>query len=459
MTVPSVTMDTARPTSFHYRIAVFSAGGMLIDGYILGVLTIALPLLPASFGMTPLWEGLVGSSALIGLFLGALTLGPLADRIGRKKLYTLDLVLFLVASVAQFFLQDAMQLFLVRLVAGLAIGADYAVSPTYLAEFLPTKLRGPLLSSLAAIWRIGFLAAVVVGFLLQDAGPDAWRWILASSAVPCAIIAALRIGVPESPRWLVQQGRHDEAGAIVRKHISPDATIDDIVATAGLQQRRESRPLRTLLGRTWRGRTFFAGFFWIAQSTPQTAIFTFLPTVFLSLGVEGGGATVLQNVFFALGGLAGMVVINRIGRRRLLISTFWLMALSVTALAVLPKPGATIVIVCLSLYAFIEAVAGNLQFVYPSELFPTSLRGAGTGMAAALSRIGAAFGTFVFPILLSSLGIRAVMIGTVAFLVLGALVSHRMAPETGQHGLTEEAGAPGAVGSDDAARTASPQHS
>ena len=163
-----ITIDNAPARGFHFRIAFFTSGGKFVDGYTLGILSIALAVLPPDFEMTPLYTGLVGSSALFGLFIGSVLFGPVADRIGRRRLYQIDLLIFVLASIAQFFVQDAMQLFIARLVLGIAIGIDYAVAPTYLSELLPQKLRGPLLGSLAAVWRFGFLASVVVGYVMQN---------------------------------------------------------------------------------------------------------------------------------------------------------------------------------------------------------------------------------------------------------------------------------------------------
>lgn len=443
-TKPQYTIDTAPTVGFHYRLVIFTSGGKFVDGYTLGVLSIALAVLPANFGMTPLLSGFVGSAALIGLFLGSICFGQVADRIGRRKLYQIDLAIFLVASIAQFFVQDPTQLFLVRLVLGIAIGIDYAVGPTYLSEMLPKKLRAPLLGSLSTVWRFGFLASIGVGVLLNsfNLGADAWKWILVTSAVPSAIVMLLRLGSPESPRWLVQQGRAAEADSIVKKHINPNAGVDDLVESHKLakQDRRSGfETLKLLFSRKWRSRTLFAGFFWIAQATPQTAIFTFLPSLFVALGLANGFTpTLIQNAFFAAGGIVGMIIVNKFTRRGMLITTFWMMAVSVSALAILPKPDAGLVITCLCTYAFIEAIAGNLQFIYPSELFPTSIRAAGVGMAAALSRIGAAIGTFVLPIVVATYGAQTLMIGTVALLTLGAVVSWKVAPETAGRPLVEE---------------------
>ena len=242
-TIDRYTIDTAPATGFHYRLALFTGGGKFIDGYTLGVLTVALAVIPPDFGMTPFYAGLVGSAALFGLFIGSAFIGPLADRIGRKRLYTADLILFLAAALAQFFVQSPSQLFVMRLILGIAIGIDYAVAPTYLSEMLPKRLRGPLLGSLAAIWRIGFLASVIVGYFMRDMGPGAWKWILVTSAVPTALVMLLRLGAPESPRWLVRQGRDAEADAIVKKYINPEAGIHDLIATVGPRARTQAEHL------------------------------------------------------------------------------------------------------------------------------------------------------------------------------------------------------------------------
>src|SRR6185369_8886626 len=129
---PASGIDDAPTKAFHIRMSAFVGGGQFIDGYILGVIAIGLVLMPSDFGLTPLWKGLIGASALIGIFVGGIFFGWVTDLIGRKNLYTIDLLVFLVGSLAQFFVETPAQLFTVRLIMGIAIGADYAVGPTYL---------------------------------------------------------------------------------------------------------------------------------------------------------------------------------------------------------------------------------------------------------------------------------------------------------------------------------------
>lgn len=206
-----ILLDDVPLSAFHLKVTVFTTGGMFCDGYILGMIGIALATWDEQQPHGVLTQGLVGASALVGIFLGALLLGPLTDRLGRRKLYLADLLLFVVGSVLQFFVAEPWQLIVPRLVMGVAIGADYAIGAALLSEFLPRKPRGPLLASLNAVWTVGYVAAFVVGYAIKDTGPDSWRWMLASSAVPAALVLCLRLGTPESPRWLAARGRVAEA--------------------------------------------------------------------------------------------------------------------------------------------------------------------------------------------------------------------------------------------------------
>ncbi|MGO4430319.1 MFS transporter, partial [Streptomyces sp. MCAF7] len=141
-----------------------------------------------------------------------------------QVLYTIDLVAIIGCSVAQFWATDPVWLFVLRLLIGMAVGADYPIATSLLAEFTPRRYRGPLLGGLVVMWFVGAAVAYVVGEALRYAGDDGWRWMLASAALPATIIVLLRLGTPESPRWLANKGRIEEAEKVLKQVYGPEAT-------------------------------------------------------------------------------------------------------------------------------------------------------------------------------------------------------------------------------------------
>lgn len=181
-------------------------GGMLgqfSDGYILGSIGISMSLATGALSLDAWWLGLIGAASLVGLMLGSLFMGPVADHIGRKRIFCTTMAVFTLASVLQFFVTDATELFVLRLILGLALGADYAVGLTIVSEWTPARLRPRALSFLMIMWVGGYVSAYVVGYCLQFIGGDAWRWILLTCAVPSAAAMIVRAGTPESPSWLI----------------------------------------------------------------------------------------------------------------------------------------------------------------------------------------------------------------------------------------------------------------
>lgn len=419
-------IDEAHTTAFHLRMAAFVGGGQFIDGYILGVIAIGLTLLPAQFGLTPIWKGLIGSSALIGLFFGGIVFGRMTDLIGRRGLYTIDLLIFLAGSIAQFFVESPWQLFAVRLVIGLAIGADYAVGPTYLAEFVPRRARGRILGSLVGMFFVGYILSIAVGVVGQGWGPNAWRWVLASSAIPAVVVLVLRLGSPESPRWLVSKGRLAEAEEICRKYIGESVSVDDLLNEANV-----SPSYRKLLSGIWLKRVIFVGVFWSALAWPEFAIFTFLPTVLSTLGIHNSNVgTLVIRTFSLVGFGVGLLMVARMGRRSMLAWTLLVLTLVFLALGAYPAPPSWLVVGLFGLFAVVSGFVANLEFLYPAELFPTDIRGSGVGLGSALSRVGAAAGTFLLPLLLAGPGLRFAMFTTAVVTLVGLVVTVLWAPET-----------------------------
>jgi putative MFS transporter len=423
------------------RVTAATAFGEGLDGYDLGVISVVLPLASTALDLTTVEEGLLGASSLAGIFFGAPIFGHLTDRFGRRRIFVFDLIAFVVLGLLQAFVGSIAVLLIVRFALGLAIGAEYAIGQTMLAELVPSEGRGRRLSSLQASWYGGFLLAVVVAYVLDALGVD-WRLILATGAIPGLVTLLLRQGLPESPRWLMSRGREDEAKAIVDEHLGGDYYDEEDLAEESAEQASFGR---LFAPDTWR-QTTFASIFFTCLVAPYFAIFTFAPQVFSSLGFNSPKVSIIAtNAIAFLGALAGMIVIERVGRRRLLLTSFWVMVATTLVIGVWATGPVPVLLGCLVAFAFFNAISGDLTGVYPAEIFPSELRGSGVGFAAAISRIGAAGGTFLLPVGIDAFGIGVSMLIAATVCAVGLAVTYLWAPETTDLSLTQSvrATAPG----------------
>jgi len=440
-------LDDLPITRFHRRVAFVAGGGPFCDGYLLGIIAVALPALTPELGLTALGEGLIASSALVGLFVGGIVFGPITDRIGRRLMYVLNLVVFVVGSIAQFYVTETWHLLALRLLIGLAIGADYPIATAMATEYIPRRMRGPALSGLVLAWWVGYAVSFVVGYAMSGlAGDDSWRWMLVSGAVPAVVFLLLRAGIPESPRWLISAGRLEQARGVVQRCLGAEADFDALV-----QETREQTTSRalglsniaTLFRRGYAAPLAFCSVFWICQVAPGFALRTYQPQLLSAFGVENElGASVLIMVFPVLGIAFGLFFVNALGRRVLLIGSFAIFSAALLALSVTPMSVAAVTIGLFIVFNVSEAAGSGLQFVYPNELFPTELRATGMGLATGLSRLGAAAGTFVLPSTIEAVGGSGALLIAGGIGIVGLVVSWAMAPETRHLSLSEASARP-----------------
>ncbi|MDI3406443.1 MFS transporter [Streptomyces cavernicola] len=425
-------IDDAPLSGFHKKLALYSSGGPFLDGYILSIIGVAMTQITPQLQLSESAQGLIGASALIGIFLGAFAGGWLTDKFGRQVLYTVDLVAIIVCSVAQFWATDPVWLFVLRLVIGMAVGADYPIATSLMAEFTPRKHRGVLLGGLLVMWFAGGSIAYIAGEAMLSLGDDGWRWMLASAALPATVIVLLRLGTPESPRWLVKKGRTVEAEKILKDVFGPEATLADLG-----EEERENVDVKAILRSGYGKRMLFVSVFWTCSVVPLFAIYAFGPVILDALKLEGDlasyGSAVI-SVLFTLGTVAALFVVNRMGRRTLLTHSFVWSGAALLLLGLFPDAPSSVVMALFSAYAVLIGGTQILQWIYPNELFPTEVRGTAVGLASSLSRIGAAVGTYLVPMALSGWGIGNTMLAAAAISIAGAVASVAWAPET--RGLT-----------------------
>ncbi|MGY4098837.1 MFS transporter [Nocardia sp. R16R-3T] len=428
-----VAYEDAPLTKFQIKVTIAGTGGQFSDGFILGIIGIVITASTGALGLTPVWVGLLGAASLAGLFVGAIATGPIADRIGRRGIFAWDMLVFAVLSAIQFFVQSPWQLLILRLLIGVILGADYVVSKSLVTEHAPRSFRGRLMSMLAVAWSTGYVAAYLVGYLLTKVDGESWRYMLAASAVPAILTFGFRFGIPESPLWLTQHGRTDEAATVVRTHLGPGVLAPPAEATA-----TKRRGLRVLFAPKFRKRTAVGALFYVCQVIPFFALGTFSPQIMESLGVGsklGAGAT--YNVFLLVGAILGLLIIDRLSRRAFLVGTFFLGAALLAALVGFADTTPIVAVALFASFALVLAAAVNLEYVFTPELFPTDLRASGVGIAVAASRVGSAASTFLLPIVVDRYNVSVALIACVVVLIIGGLICWAWAPETGNKALSE----------------------
>ncbi|MCZ9351709.1 MFS transporter [Streptomyces mutabilis] len=441
-------IDEAPLTAFHRKLTWACAGGPFLDGYLLSIIGVALIGMSDELNLSAGDEGLIGAAALVGIFAGGLFGGVLTDRIGREAMYTIDLMVLVGVSVLSVFAGESWQFVVLRFVLGVAIGADYPIATSLLAEWVPNRHRGRLLGILILSWYIGAAVAYVVGYVLAEiGGAGMWRWMLATGALLSAVILLMRIGTPESPLWLVNKGRTADAQKSIEKALGRTVPIGDLVVAAAAEQSLARHRFRDLFQGVYLRRTLFCGLFYMCQITPMFALYTFGPAILGSFGLGEGNAgnlgSALISAVFVLGCLPALRLVDRVGRRPVMVWSFALMAVPLAVLGGGSSLPIAVVIVCFCLYALLSGGPTVLEWTYPNELFPTAVRATAGGVATSISRIGAAVGTLLLPISLSRLGIGATMLIGAGITLVGWLVSLAWAEETRGRTLAETSAVPG----------------
>ncbi len=427
-------LESHRLKSFHNRMTLLSAAGTFLDGFDLTVIAVALPFLSKQWHIGAGLMGLAASSAVIGMLVGSIVLGRLTDRLGRKKLYVFDLLSFVIFAALTAFSQNVWELIAFRFLLGIGIGADYPISSTLVAEFSSSRRRGRHVTTLGAMWFVGAMAAYVIGLVMTPLGAQAWRYMLLFGAVLALVVILFRAAIPESPRWLAQTGQFEQAADVLQRLTGQRvSTVGAVTAPSKWSDLFSPQFVR---------RTLFVCVFWFAYDVAYYGISMYTPTI-LKTFTHGGqfgaslGAIVI-SFLSCLGAILGLSLVDRWGRRPLILFSFAGLTVMLVVLAFDPAPSLVSLVFLFGLAVlFANMGPGVLDFVYPTELFPTGLRASATGLGTAVSRVGAILGVSVFPQLVKTWGNAPALWLFAVASMLGLVVSVWLAPETKSKSLEE----------------------
>jgi sugar porter (SP) family MFS transporter len=363
--------------------AVAALGGMLF-GYDVGVISGAILFVKKDFSLSPSLEEIVVSSVLLGSLIGAIAGGILADRWGRRRLLIITAIVFGMAAIGAAVSPDTGSLIAARIVAGAAIGVASFVAPLYISEIAPVAIRGKLVSVNQVALTSGIVISYLIDYAFADAG--AWRWMFAIAVVPAAAFGVGLLFIPESPRWLVGRGLLDKAHAVLGRIRAPDAVeveFNDIQHSA-LQQKAN---WAELLSPALRPAMIVGVGLAIAQQiTGINTVIYYAPTIFKFAGLSSSSVAILASVGVGIVNVAltlvAMQLIDRIGRRPLLLISLAGMSLSLLVLGLafkLPQLSASlgwISVTSLMLYVGSFAVGlGPVFWLVLSEIYPLRIRG------------------------------------------------------------------------------------
>lgn len=446
---PYAALDTAEIKKIHYKITALSAVGVFLDGFDISIIGVALTLITAlpsfSYATTPLGKGLMAASTTIGMFVGAIVFGYVTDRRGRKFMYMWDMVAFVVFTAAIALAFDYWSLFIFRTILGLAIGADYSISTTIISEFSPKQSRGKLLAVNVSAWWVGSAVAFMIGYVLLPLGINSWRWMFAVGMIPATIVLVLRRSVPESPRWLAGAGKADQARSVLEQITGQTGEVANGTANVSLG---------TLFSRKYARAALFVALFWFSYDVAFYGIGLFTPTILSIFGLSRSNAVLGSAVFAAvavIGSFLCIATVDKWGRKAVTILGFSGMSVSLLVLSIVainaPRSAFTaggFAVVIAAMYILFQLTQtwgpGGTDFIFPQELFPTSIRATGQGWGTSVSRIGAILGLVGFPQIVAYAGLGDGLLLFFAFSVVGLLVTIFLGTETKGKTLEEITG-------------------
>lgn len=380
-------------TTYVLMVTLVAALGGLLFGYDTGVINGAIGPLKAHFSLNPRQEGWAMGCALLGCALGAIGAGPLSDRFGRKKALIVSAILFFISAVGTAIPRTLTTFILYRILGGLGVGAASLISPMYIAEISPARIRGRMVSINQFAIVSGFLVVYFVNYFIALQGDAAWneqlgwRWMFGSESLPALGLLILAFLVPESPRWLTKQGRTDEALHILSRVDGADyarAELAEIRETLA----HEGGSLRQLFIPGMRIVLVIGVVLAVLQQVTGINVFLYFGTeIFKKMGA-GTNAALLQTIIVGAVNLTFTVIairtVDRIGRRPLMIIGSAGMGVCLIAMglsAYLQTTGLWMLLFILGYIGCFALSVGPVTWVILSEIFPMRVRGRAMAIA------------------------------------------------------------------------------
>jgi putative MFS transporter len=426
-------LDRLPFTRAHGRLLALSGIGWALDAMDVGLISFVMAALAVQWGLGATTLSWVASIGFVGMAIGAALGGLLADRVGRRQVFAVTLLVYGLATGAAALSWSVAALVVFRFVIGLGLGAELPVAATLVSEFAPARIRGRVVVALEAFWAIGWLLAALIGYFVIPLSENGWRWALALGAVPALYAAAVRFGLPESVRFLERRGRVAEAEASVRR-FENSAGVRPPASPLPFARKPEPVPGPAALWQAGlRLRTAALWLVWFGVNFSYYGAFIWLPTLLVASGLDlvRSFEFTLLITLAQLPGYALAAVLVEVWGRRPTLSLFLLG--SAAAALVFGSADTTWSMVAggMALSFFNLGAWGALYAITP-EVYPTALRGTGSGWAAGFGRIASIIAPLSVPVLREGGDNLLVFVVFAAFFVLAAAATWGLPERRGE---------------------------
>ena len=421
MTTRNERLDRLPVTSKHRRLLVGSGIGWALDAMDVGLVSFIIAALAVHWDLDKSTTSWIASVGFIGMAIGATLGGLLADKFGRRQIFAATLLVYGLATGASALAWSVGALLVFRFFVGLGLGAELPVASTLVSEFAPRRSRGRMVVILEGFWAVGWILAAVIGTFVVSQGENGWRWGFALGAVPALYAIYVRMGLPESVRFLESKGRHEEAEQIVASFeaAADPADLEDLDPSPDAMDKPEFTG--GIWGPALRRRTAAFWLVWFGVSLSYYGAFIWIPSLLVDQGF-----TLVRSFSFTLiitlaqlPGYAAAAWLIEVWGRRITLSTFLAgSAFSAVLFGLAAAPWQIIAAGCL--LSFFNLGAWGALYAIGPELYPTNIRATGTGAGASFGRIGSIIAPLIVPPVLAWGGSMAVFgVFAVAFAVAG----------------------------------------
>ncbi|KXB52593.1 MULTISPECIES: MFS transporter [Corynebacterium] len=427
-------LDRLPVTGKHKKLLIGSGIGWALDAMDVGLISFIMAALAVHWGITPTESSWLASIGFIGMAIGATFGGLLADKFGRRHVFALTLLVYGLATGASALSTGLVMLLVLRFLIGLGLGAELPVASTLISEFSPVKVRGRMVVLLEAFWAVGWILAAVIGTFVVGAHDSGWRWALALGMVPAFYALYVRLHLPESVRFLESRGRHEEAEEIVASFeaaVPTDAELADAPSTPTFAE--DDVTSRSIWSPSLRGRTAALWTVWFCVNLSYYGAFVWIPSLLVADGfslVKSFSFTLIITLA-QLPGYAMAAWLIEVWGRRVTLAAFLVGSACAAGLYGFAHTE-WLILVAGCLLSFFNLGAWGALYAVGPELYPTHLRGAGTGAAAGFGRLASIIAPLLVPLILAGAGSGWLFALFAAAFALAALAAFALPEQRGK---------------------------